>query len=271
MTKEGSRVGVCCHDAGGAELVSAWIKRRNVPVVWADLAGPAKAIFSRKLPSVPPMHYSDFRDVDLVVCGSGYSNFERGTWLAAEAAGKCSAVYLDHWKNYRMRFEFDDRLLLPRAIWVTDRHAYALAKQELPGANIVHKGNPYMDEIREEVAMYYQEANPIFTDVKLEDPSPRKHILVVYDRGEDLLYLGHKWEVGEYFIRNRPHPSDAPSERSLAEDIAWADIVIGWDSMALAMAYTVGRETYSVLPMESRSIPYSIEYLSDAVIGPTGA
>ena len=45
------RVAVVAHDAGGAEILSSWI-RRNQPDHVAVLGGPASAIFKRKVPDL---------------------------------------------------------------------------------------------------------------------------------------------------------------------------------------------------------------------------
>jgi len=45
-------LGIVCHDAGGAELVSSYLKKTNLDYIHA-LGGPAQDIFKRKL-QIPP-------------------------------------------------------------------------------------------------------------------------------------------------------------------------------------------------------------------------
>ena len=87
-------------------------------------------------------------------------------------------------------------------------------------------------------------------------------------------------------IRLRPHPSDVsgkydevvynhPSinisvskDSLLAEEIAWADLVVGCNSFALAVAITSGVPTMSVLPPQAPPcvLPHEgIQHLSDLV------
>src|SRR5215207_3287681 len=106
---------VACHDAGGAEIVSSWLRRRpdasSVPCL---LDGPARAIFERKLgpalrrvDALPPLE-----GLELVLCGSsGEADLERHVLRAARAAGVRSAVWLDHWVGYAPRFVLDGEIV----------------------------------------------------------------------------------------------------------------------------------------------------------------
>src|SRR4051812_17830118 len=130
------RLLVACHDAGGAEIVSSWLRhRRDDPPAACLLDGPARAIFARKLGSalrqvdrLPPLD-----GFDLVLCGSsGEADLERRVVRTARAAGVRSAVWLDHWINYRQRFVLDGELVAPDEVWVSDEHAARLAAEALP-------------------------------------------------------------------------------------------------------------------------------------------
>ena len=41
-------VAVVCHDAGGAEIVSSWLRQQPQPKVQLVLDGPAVSIFEKK-------------------------------------------------------------------------------------------------------------------------------------------------------------------------------------------------------------------------------
>ncbi len=59
-----------------------------------------------------------------MLCGTSWqSDLEwRATELARRSGKRCVA-YLDHWVNYRERFEREGELRLPDAIWVADLYA----------------------------------------------------------------------------------------------------------------------------------------------------
>lgn len=237
MTK---RLLVACHDAGGAEVVSAWVRRhleewRVLPFV---LDGPAVDVFTRKFERCVWMRFMqeglERRDVDLLLCGSsGKAPLERDAVRWAHSRGIPSAVYLDHWKFYVDRFD-----LLPDEVWVCDDHAAALAREKLPGANVVVKGNFYLEDMAAEIRkLKYARAG-------------REHVLFVHEPGrqrEFQRWLTSKFRNGQV-LRERPHPSLGPTPRTLAEDVAWADVVVGCDSMALVVALAAGRRAVSVLP-----------------------
>ena len=129
---------VACHDAGGAEIVSSWLRRRpDADAVPCLLEGPARAIFARKLgPALRTVDALPSLDgLGLVLCGSSAdAPLERGVVRAARAAGVRSAVWLDHWVNYPQRFVLDGAAVLPDEVWVADEHAERLAAETLPGA-----------------------------------------------------------------------------------------------------------------------------------------
>lgn len=256
MILEPHYVAVACHDAGGAEMVSSWVRRRKFSpqIVSAFVAGPAVEIFNRKLPDVPQVNIIEaLKRSEILVCGTGATGWELAVWNAARVQGVRTAAFIDHWKNYPERFQVQSGWSLPQQVWTTDRYACEKAKRELPGANVVLKGNPFIDDVAQEVR-----------SIEKRPSGDVRRVLVVYDKGQDICHLSALGNPNSYKVRNRPHPADMPSERPLAEDIAWADTVVGWDSMALVAAYMCGRDTYSVLPPEERSIPYPVEYLPNA-------
>jgi hypothetical protein len=245
-------------------MVSSWLRHENLQqqVVWTELGGPAVDIFKRKLPA---MFYEE-QDFGvsrpaLLISGTGVTGFETEHRLKAQTSGIRTVAYIDHWKNYRERFQetkwmtTPTGLVLPEEIWVTDKYARALARDQFDEVPIIIKGNPYLDDIVEAV-WEIEQANPTMNGLA--------HILVVLEKGmeEQTVDLTPRWSEGSYTVRYRLHPSDGLSKRPLGEDIAWADAVVGWDSMALAAAYLTDRPTYSLLPAEERSLPYPIELLN---------
>ncbi len=242
-----------CHDAGGAEMVSSWLRLQlkwKGTEAWTMLDGPAEEIFRRKLPQVPSAR-NGLSEMDLVVCGSSFeSALEVFTWRMAKVDGVRTAVYLDHWIHYRERFLTDDGISLPDEVWVTDRFAANLARRGLPEANVVIHGNPYADEVVAEARALRSVLGSVERILYLAEPGRPEPDEGVLER--------FSWRSYEY--RRRPHPSVEVVPRSLAEDLAWADTILGYDSMALAVALRVGegRRVVSLLPSdEELHIPWT--------------
>jgi hypothetical protein len=189
-----------------------------------------------------------FAGYDFVLCGSSAkSPVEIWAWRMAQNEGTPTAVYLDHWKNYAKRFVSEDGTFsLPDEVWVTDGYGYAIAKHELPDAKIFVKGNPYLDATLADVSKLRYER------------VAKEHVLFVHEPGHDRDF--HHWLHRGFgngqALRERPHPSMDVPQRTLAEDVAWADTVVGYDSMALAVALFAERKVVSLLPPEKLTIPF---------------
>ncbi len=229
--------------------MSRYWEAKRERVEWsAILDGPAEEVFQRRFGDVPIVQ--SIGEVDLVLCGSSIqSAWELVAWNIAQLDGYRTAVYLEHWKNYAERFiHNDDDIALPDEIWVTDRFAAALAERELPGANIVIKGNPYADEVA--AAVRGLGTHPGTLERILYVAEPRRAAPTT----EILRALSSR----PCTYRARPHPQDSPAVRTLAEDLAWADTVVGYDSMALAVALRCRRRVVSLLPPgEELHIPWT--------------
>ena len=255
------RLAAVCHDAGGAEIISSWLdaagREHDADYV---LDGPAQAIFARKLGAGGRRELGDVTRYDLVLCGSSYTAaLERNAVRAARRERVRCAVWLDHWVNYRMRFELDGELVLPDEVWVGDEHARGIARRELPGADVRLAGNPYLDAIVGEVR-------------ELGGPPARRHVLYAGEPGalKHAAFAGLLAQLADTApvrVRVRRHPSepvdaydheiaaappgvtvDLSDGTSLAEDCAWAGTVAGYETMALVVALLAGRRALAVRP-----------------------
>lgn len=121
-------IAVVSHDAGGAEILASYIRRAGLDCQLV-LDGPAERVFERKLGAFVGVDLGTaLRHSDWVLCGSSYpANFELEAIKQAREQGKRSVVFLDHWINYRQRFERDDFTVLPDEIWVGDADAERIA------------------------------------------------------------------------------------------------------------------------------------------------
>jgi hypothetical protein len=281
---------VACHDAGGAEIVSSWLRRRpDADAVPCLLEGPARAIFARKLgPALRTVDALPSLDgVGLVLCGSSAdAPLERRVVRAARAAGVRSAVWLDHWVNYAERFVLDGEPALPDEVWVADEHARRLAAETLPGARIRLCGNPYLEDAAAEIhsleqprrrggerILYLTQPTTVAAQLATGDPLGWGY----EERGALRGYLERLAEAPPAAVRVRLHPAETEEKYagvleafagrlalelsdggSLAEDCAWADTVAGCDTMAMVVALAAGRRVVSVIPPggEPLSLPF---------------
>lgn len=165
MKNKKSKILVVCHDNGGAEIISAFVKFREKQDSFINfVSGPAIKVFRRK--KIKAFITKPTADVEsilnryrqvrpTVLTGVGWStDLEIRAIRAAKKLGLSSVAYLDHWVNYQERFGFprpDWTDNLPDEIWVGDKTAYFLAKKFFPSKVVIrHIPNQYFRAIEKE-------------------------------------------------------------------------------------------------------------------------
>ena len=301
MTSKRKIVGIFCHDAGGAEIVSSYVLLNNIDVKYC-LEGPAIKVFERKLGNIKNNLLLDMIDgVDWLLCGTGWqSNLEWNAVQEAKKQKKKVVSFLDHWDDYPGRFNRNGITVLPDEIWVGDIYAQKIAIDTFPHTKIKLLNNPYLAEIK-----------ILLDKLKPKEKVINKHtaLFLCENKSELMLllhgdanYLGYtEHDSLQFFIDNiervdkdigtiiiRPHPSEKNPEKkygwvkkyamkipcniqfseeeSLIQDIVDCDIVVGAETMAMIVGLTVGKRAISSIPKKGRKcvLPYSeIEHISD--------
>jgi hypothetical protein len=270
---------VAAYDAGAANHIIEFVRARaDRAAIRACMAGPALALWQRAFPGIagdldPAVAVADARTV---ISGTGWaSSFEHDARQLARQRGITVIAVIDHWTNYRARFERAGTVILPDQIWVTDEHALALAGEFFPEVARVQLPNRYLDGLVREVAA-------------LQGPaaSPPNQLLYLLEPIRDA--WGARAVPGEFaaldfFIRNlnllgvgdgptirlRPHPSDPAGkydlwmqsvaalsvtlddEPALAQSLAWAGTVAGCQTYAMVVALAAGKRVFSSVPPDA--------------------
>ncbi len=277
------RTAIVAHDAGGAELLAAWVRRQRGDGGAFSFAvdGPALAVFRRTLGAVDSRPLAGvLAGADRLLAGTGWqSRLETDAIAMARARGLPSAAFLDHWVNYRERFVRAGVAVLPDELWVGDPIALALARRLLPEVPARQVDNPYFADLREALAqqpprppraagaphalLYVCE--PIAAHAQAQFGNPRHW---GYTEHDALRYtLGHLHRLGAPVGRIvvRRHPSepdgkyrdtvagfDLPLQfsdgRPLIAEVAASDIVVGCNSMAMVIGLLAGKRVVSAIP-----------------------
>jgi hypothetical protein len=215
-----SPVAVCCHDAGGANLIAAWVSAEPLREWRLCADGPARKIFSSAAPQLPALGLERaLGGAGSVLTGSGWaSDLEHRARIAARRAGLPVIAVLDHWVNYRMRFVRGEEESLPDVFVVTDPEAERLAAETFLDARpIVRWENLYLRREAAEVARLAREREPA--------AGPRLLVTLEPLRGESSTQSGTLPEyvaldflmehldtvfpaAADVSIRLRPHPSE---------------------------------------------------------------
>jgi hypothetical protein len=275
---------VVSHDAGGAEVISAWVKKHKEGRYQFLLEGPAVKIFSRKLPNIPLVTRevldSNLQNFNLVLAGTGWeSDLEKRAIVRAREKGVKVAAYLDHWTGYQERFMLDNRITLPDEIWVGDRHAHALATSTFPGCPVKLEPNLYFEELLASVravTLHHEKKKGIRVLYVCEPTSrvaqknygdPRYWGYTEFEALEGYLRFAVSQAKDIARIRVRLHPTEQSGkyhgiidqyrqifeieesgERPLIEDCAWADWIVGCQSMSMVIGVLLKKPVFSCIP-----------------------
>jgi hypothetical protein len=274
-------VAVCCHDAGAANIVAAWVAAQPLLPYRICAVGPARAIFAGAAPHYASQSLPDaLAGAACLLSGSGWaSDLEHEARLLAHHRGVPSLAVLDHWVNYHGRFVRDGVEAWPDVFVVTDPAASALTRECFGAARpIITWPNDYLQ----------REAARVRALAAAAPTSPPVRLLVVLEpvRAD---WERHSTTIAEFraldylmahlaaltpdptrlAIRLRPHPSETAakyqpwialgrhvqltltSDSDLASDLAWADAVAGLNSYALVVARAAGRRAVSYLPPQA--------------------
>jgi len=275
LAKLQAPLALVAHDAGAANHLLAWLAAGDLgpgPVV-PCMEGPARTLWER---SGQPRALAGLDEIlseaASLVSGTGWaSDLEHEARRLARERRTPTIAVIDHWTSYRERFVRYGELVLPDEIWVTDEHAAALAREQLPGVPLRVQPNRYLEAQVAEVRAL-QGA-----------PAPGARVLYVLEPIRDAwgeLPAPGELAALDYFvaslaaldldaatpIRLRPHPSDPAgkydawlarhahldvaldSHASLAAGLAWADTVAGCQTYAMVVALAAGRRVVSTIP-----------------------
>jgi len=278
-------VAVCAHDAGAASHIAAWLAPYQKKISLC-LEGPARILFANCLVSLPRYSLaSSIENAHLLISGTGWSSdLEHNARVLARQRGIPSVAVLDHWVNYRSRFNFAGQEVLPDQLWVADSEAKALAQLEFPDLPVLQLPNQWITDLSQSVAslrlyppkyparrlIYFLE--PIhahwtggpWNDEKCELQGLRfwlQKLSLLSEQGwiaplanlDKLLLRPHPSEPsGKYdsFIQEarRNWPIHLDQSSTLADSLAWADMAFGCETQALVAALSCGLPAFSTIP-----------------------
>ena len=139
---------VCAHDAGAASHMAAWLAPLQ-PQLRLCLGGPSDPLFRARLGSATecfPTLEEALAGAQVLISGTGWaSDLEHRARRLARQRGIPSVAVLDHWVNYRERFQREGDEQLPDALWVADAEAAALATAAFPNVPVLQLPNHWLD------------------------------------------------------------------------------------------------------------------------------
>jgi len=279
------KVLLVAHDAGGAEILSAWyVNNLNLFQFKYILSGPAKKIFMRDHSGISQSSLDIISELgidDFIITGTSLENdLERKAIAKARELGVRSISFLDHWDLYRERFgdEYNWKDNLPDEIWVGDNYSYEYAiKEGFPRDVLKLVKNPYFEAIEAFKNDYVKTSESSLKRILyLCEPISRKlnvtfsGTVADYDNEVQILesFLKtvdqHLNEIEIITLRLHPSeefvkyqklvenhgakiPLEVSTERLLHNDILKHTTIIGVESNALVVGVLLDREVYSCI------------------------
>ena len=269
---------VVSHDAGGAQLLSSWCKENKINANYS-LSGPAIKIFYSKLGKIKNLSYKKSIDLSkILICGTGIaSNIQIRAIDYAKKRNKKTIAWLEHWINYKERFYYKKKYFIPDEIWVSDFYAKNNAQKFFCNSIVKYKKNPFLLELKKKIKTKKNNQNKnilylsgLFSAYKNSNKLDKK--IIDFEKKSLLNFVSNiknlKIKINE--IRIRYHPSEKyffykenlkknkitfSKNSQLIDDLNWADLIIGANSMAMYLCKKLNLKVYSSLPYNlSRSI-----------------
>ncbi len=210
----------------------------------------------------------------VVITGTGWgSSLEHDARKLAHERGIPSIAVIDHWINYADRFVRNGERVLPDEIWVSDKYAAEIARATFPTIRVVQQNNAYLAGSVAEIKSLQSSEAAQGNDRVLYVLEPIRHAWGHLPVPGEFLALDYFIEqrhrtpiTADAEIRLRPHPSDPPGKyepwlarqdnalvrldqsATLAEAIAWANVVVGCQTYAMVLAQACGRKVISTVP-----------------------
>ena len=274
-------IAVVCNDAGSAEIISSWLLIQNEKYLLV-LEGPSLDIFNRKIRDIK-VHSVEtaLAKSDWLITGTSvFSLLELEAIAKAKELNIKSVTFLDHWANYPQRFVRNNEQCLPDELWVGDNYAYDIAKKIFPNTKVVLEENAYFKSIKaaaiklKKKNQYYKKSeyilylcSPVAEQANLFFGDEKYWGYDEYDRIRYFMLNLHKLNASAKKIVFRLHPSERVDKynwvisefgplvsiggkKTLLEEVLESELVVGCNSMGLAIAIIAGKRVVSALAID---------------------
>jgi hypothetical protein len=275
---------IISHDAGGAQVLSHWVKNHPSNNYAYVLEGPADSIFRENLDTISQCHTLDSafnKDWDYVITSMSWaSSLELNGLIKANAQNINTIVMWDHWVNYKERFLqlTEWQLALPDTFWCPDEYSLKKCNVDFPDTPCEEIPNYYLEAIKKDSdatvsatknsILYLCE--PIAGQMERQYKNPNHLGYTEFSALNDTLDYIRALDK-TYSITVRPHPSESfekykdiiskaseslqikeSTSRSLLNDIQQHSIIVGCETMAMVVGLTLNKDVYTCIPPTGR-------------------
>lgn len=262
---------VFAHDAGGAEILAAYVRAnaqtRRFHVYAAE---PALAIFRREGVTVKKLMHANLKKI-VAACrgksallGTGHpKSLERAVLRELKRRGIQTASYIDSWTNYRERFGYPRagwKKNLPDEIWAGDLPALTMAKRYFAHMCTRLVPNQYFAAITSRYrsrartahrprGILYMSAAARLSEKLLSDFLAECSRLKIKSLIRVRMHPENQRARYERIIRRiRDVRTELSSEKDIVNDLLRAGVVVGPETNALVAALLTGLKTIRIVP-----------------------
>ena len=284
---------IVCHDAGGAEIVSNYIKNKKIKKCIYCVKGPAIKIFKKNIKNFcNKSTIKSFSKIKKLLIGTSIKSKHELKYLVyAKKLNIYSLCFLDHWTNYKRKLTLNKEVILPDEFLVGDIYSKNIARKIFKKTKISLIQNPYFKEISLKIKMMKKKDKKKnnFNILYLTEPL-RNQAKYLYN---NYLYYGYdefssfnnflkyisvikKKNSNLNSINIRFHPSEGNTkykkilnkykklnlkiskEKDLIKDINQNDYIVGCETTALVVALIAKKKVFCSIPKKGKksSLPY---------------
>ena len=272
------KISFICNDAGAANIIISWIKKKKLHNFSFFFNGPAKEIAKIKIPAIrqDKSLIKCIKNSEIIITGSGWmSDLEYQAIKLSKSLNKKTISVVDHWTNYKDRFIRNNELVLPNEIWVTDKYAYKYASQIFSNTKIRLKKNIYLKELVNKVKLKEKkfkknrfEVNYLYVAEPMRSNWGKKNQGEFQALDYFCKYLTLLKNYDEVVINLRLHPSESRKKynkwiqnktnkgykikidfnQNIENSIAKSDYIVGCQTYPMIIALLAGKKVLSSLP-----------------------
>ena len=275
-----SKIAVIAHDAGGAELLSFWIKNHKKNKYLFHLKGPALNVFRKNKVNFKNKSINKIIKIsDFVLTGTSLkSNLEISALKMSRQLSKKSYSFIDHWINYKDRFKRGGKYFLPDVLLASDKYAYKILKKTFKNIEIKVVKNYYLESFKKTKRDKIYKNTILFLSSN-NDLNIKKKFISDKEIVEKLIKKIIKTFPSHNNFIIRPHPTEKKNKylflskknfkylkikidkfKKIESSLKKARVVIGYDTMGIVVANSMRIRSYNIdlqKKYEKNAIPKS--------------
>lgn len=295
---------IVCHDAGGAEIVSNYIKNKKNDKYIFCIKGPAIKIFKRNIKNFKNnSQIKDYSKINKLIIGTSIkSKLELRYLNKANQLKIYTQCFLDHWVYYKKKLTLNKKIILPNEFLVGDIYSKNIIKKLFKKSKVTFIKNPYLKEIKKKIDKIVKKNNNknklkkiLYLTEPLRNQAKYLHNNYNYYKYDEFsalqnflnfLSVINKKISHISFVKIRFHPSEnkkkynklfkkyeklqlkTSKEKELVKDIVSSDFIVGCETTALVIALIAKKKVFCSIPKNGKksSLPYkSIMHISKLI------